>query len=65
MDEGRSVRNCDLQSLAVGGEARDTHEALLVDLEHTLEVAIDSHELRGESSISCDRHAVLAFHGNH
>ena len=34
-----------LQCLTVGSEARDTHETLLIDLEYTLEVAINSHQL--------------------
>ena len=35
-----------IECLAVGSESGDTHEAALVDLEDSLEVAVDCHELR-------------------
>ena len=54
-----------LQSLAIGGQARDAHEAHLVDLEHALEVAVHSHELSRQTRVRCNRHAVLALHGKH
>ena len=55
----------DLQSLAVSGEAGDTHEASLIDLEYSLEVAVDGHQLRGETCVRGDGHTILALHGNH
>ena len=35
-----------IECLAVGSESGATHEAALVDLEDSLEVAVDCHELR-------------------
>ena len=54
-----------LQGLTVSGEARDAHETLLIDLEHTLEVAVDGHQLGGKTRICRNSHAVLALHGKH
>ena len=54
-----------LQGLTVRGQARDAHEALLIDLEHTLEVAVDGHQLGGKTRICRNSHAVLALHGKH
>ena len=54
-----------VEGLAVGGQARDTHKAQIVDLEDSLEVAIDCHELRGQPRVRGDRDAVLALHRNH
>ena len=55
----------DLQGLAIGSESRDTHEAALVDLEHALEVAVNSHELGRETRVCRNSNTVLALHGKH
>ena len=61
----RALQGIDLQSLAVGGEARDAHQRPLVDLEDSLEVAVHGHQLGGQTRVSRNRHAVLALHGDH
>ena len=51
--------------MAVGGEAGDTHKTSLIDLENSLEVAVDGHQLGGQTRVRGDSHTVLALHGNH
>ncbi len=58
------VNNC-LQCLHVGGETRDTHEAAVIDLEDTLEVGIDGHQLGRQASVGRNSNTVLARHSNH
>ena len=54
-----------LQSLHVGAQARDSHKGVVVHLEDTLEVGVDGHELRGETSVCCDGDTVFACHSDH
>ena len=54
-----------LQGLNICGESGDTHEALVIYLEDSLEVCVNSHQLRGETGVSSDGDTVLARHSNH
>ena len=54
-----------LQGLDISSESGDTHEALVIDLEHPLEVGVNSHQLGGETGVSSDGDTVLAGHGDH
>ena len=54
-----------LQSLDICSEAWDAHEALISDLEHSLEIAIDRHELGREARVRRYRYTVLSLHGHH
>ena len=54
-----------VERLCVRGQAGDTHEAALIDLEDSLEVAIDGHQLSGQTRVSGNRDAVLALHRDH
>ena len=49
----------------IGGEARDTHEALVIHLKDSLKVCVNSHQLSGKAGISRDRNTVLAGHCYH
>lgn len=54
-----------LQGLDISSESRDTHEALVIDLEDSLEVGVNGHQLCGETGVGSDGDTVLAGHGNH
>lgn len=59
------VEGAYLQGLHIGGEAGYAHEALVRHLEHSLEIAINCHQLSGEARVRRDGHAVLSRHGDH
>ena len=65
LSDFKYVFNSYLQGLNVSGEAWYAHEALVRDLEDSLEVAINRHELSREPGVCCYRDAVLARHGDH
>ena len=54
-----------IESLHISTETRDTHQHSFVDFEDALEVAVDSHQLCGETRICSNRHAILAGHRDH
>ena len=54
-----------LQCLHISCETGDAHEAVVVHLEHSLEVCVNSHKLRRETGVCGDGDTVLASHGNH
>jgi hypothetical protein len=54
-----------LQCLHVSGEPRDAHEAGIVDLEDSLKVGVNGHQLGRETGVSGDCNTVLACHGYH
>ena len=54
-----------LQGLAICGEPGDAHQAFVVDFEDSLEVRVNSHQLGGQSGVSCNCDAVFASHGQH
>lgn len=53
-----------LQGLSIGGEARETDEELIVNLENPLEIGGYSLKLNTESPITGNGEAVLAHHSN-
>lgn len=62
MRERESERRRNLQSLSIGGEAREADEEPIVDLVDSLEVGGDGLELNTEAPIAGYGEAVLAHH---
>lgn len=53
-----------LQSHHIGGQARQSHEQLLLHLKDSLKIAADSDLLHTETRIRADGDAILAGHRN-
>ena len=54
-----------LQSLDISGKPRDTHQGVVIDLEASLKVAVDRHQLSRKASISSNGDTVLTCHRDH
>ena len=56
---------CNTAVRNISSKTRDTHDSLVIDLENSLEVGVDSEQLSAQPSIRGNGNAVLASHGDH